>query len=76
MTATACPNEPICDALLRASLALSASNGLHVTDRPDLPRGQRPVYMLDHSGELAAIDRAAQFVRGGCASCRARWTTN
>lgn len=46
------------EVLTRASLALSASHNLTVTDRPDLPRGQWPVYVLDHRAELDLIDRA------------------
>lgn len=45
-------------ALESASLALSASHNLTVTDRPDLPRDQWPVYVLDHLAELDLIDQA------------------
>lgn len=46
------------NALEQASLALSASHNLTVTDRPDLPRDQWPVYVLDHLAELDLIDQA------------------
>lgn len=45
-------------ALKAASLALSASHNLAVSDRPDLPRDQWPVYVLDHRDELDMIDLA------------------
>lgn len=70
---SACPNEPICAALYVAGLALSASHNLHVTDRPDLPREQWPVYVLDHDAELRAIlraDRALRRAGSDCGRCR------
>lgn len=45
-------------ALKAASLALSASHNLTVTDRADLPRDQWPVYVLDHLVEIKLIDQA------------------
>lgn len=45
-------------ALEAASLALSASHNLTVTDRSDLPRAEWPVYVTDHRAELALIDGA------------------
>lgn len=48
------------DALIRVSLALSASHHLAVTDRPDLPREQWPVWVLDHAPELALLDRVRE----------------
>lgn len=45
-------------ALKAASLALSASHNLTVTDRPSLPRDQWPVYVLNHLNELKLIDQA------------------
>lgn len=50
--------ELLRQALERASLALSASHNLTVTDRPDLPRDQWPVYVLDHMAEVELIDQA------------------
>ena len=52
----------IIEALDRASLALSASHNLTVTDRPDLPRDQWPVWVLDHRRELDALDRAKEAI--------------
>lgn len=52
------PFEKLASALKQASLALSASHGLTVTDRSDLPRDQWPVYVLNHTNELALIDAA------------------
>jgi hypothetical protein len=43
-------------ALQAASLALSASHNLTVTDRSDLPRDEWPTYRLDHAAEIALID--------------------
>lgn len=50
--------ENIVTALQSASLALSASHRLTVTDQATLPREQWQVYMLDHVVELAQIDAA------------------
>lgn len=41
--------------LQRASMALSASHNLTVTDRPDLPLNECPPYVLDHKKETDAI---------------------
>lgn len=46
------------EALAKASLALSASHNLTVTDRSDLPRDQWPFYVLDHLTEVDLIDQA------------------
>lgn len=48
----------VIEALDRASLALSASHNLTVTDRPDLPRDQWPVWVLDNAEALEAIETA------------------
>lgn len=52
----------VCRALQAASLALSASHNLTVTDRADLPRSQWPVYVLDHQAELALIEQAQRDI--------------
>lgn len=52
------------EALQAASLALSASHNLTVTDRPGLPRDQWPVYVLDHLAELDLIDLALLELKG------------
>lgn len=52
------------EALTRAGLALSASHGLTVTDRADLPRKAWPVYRLDHRAELDLVDRALALLDG------------
>lgn len=41
--------------LQRASMALSASHNLTVTDRPDLPLNECPPYVLNHKKETDAI---------------------
>lgn len=58
--AAAMPDQflTVARALTQASLALSASHGLLATDRSDLPRNQWPMYRLDHSADLRAIDAA------------------
>lgn len=55
-------SDRVIDALRRAHLALSASHNLTVTDRPDLPRHEWPVWVTDHRGELAALDEAAEIL--------------
>ena len=50
-------------ALDRLSLALSASHNLTVTDRPDLPRDQWPVWVLDHTPELALLDQVRDALK-------------
>lgn len=71
-----CRDQVLCDALYLAGLALSASSGLLVTDRPDLPRLEQPLYVLKHDDELKAIDRAVEALssRNGreCGRCRSR----
>lgn len=41
--------------LQKASMALSASHNLTVTDRPDLPLNECPPYVLNHKKETDAI---------------------
>ena len=50
--------QAIITALKAASLALSASHNVTVTDRSDLPRDQWPIYILDHTKEGNLIDKA------------------
>lgn len=45
----------IISVLQKASMALSASHNLTVTDRPDLPLNECPPYVLDHKKETDAI---------------------
>jgi hypothetical protein len=63
-------------ALQAASLALSASHNLTVTDRSNLPRAEWPVYVLDHGHELALIDAALRDLNvhnaPGCGRCKTR----
>lgn len=49
-------DHEIIAALTSASLALSASHNLTVTDRASLPREQWPIYVLDHLREIVLID--------------------
>lgn len=58
-TTETCPLN-LDDALTRVALALSASHHLTVTDRPDLPREQWPVWVLDHAPELALLDQVRE----------------
>ncbi|WP_164084833.1 hypothetical protein [Pseudazoarcus pumilus] len=65
--------DQVINALRRAHLALSASHNLTVTDRPDLPRKDWPVWVTDHRAELAAIEEviAISIDSGlGCADRR------
>ena len=55
------PTVPTLDqALTRIALALSASHHLTVTDRPELPRDQWPVWVLDHRPELELLDQVRE----------------
>lgn len=49
-------------ALTRIALALSASHHLTVTDRPELPREQWPIWVLDHQPELALLDQVREVL--------------
>lgn len=58
----------VSDALRWARKALSESHNLTVTDRPDLPRDQWPVWVTDHSAALSLIDQAEAELRGDLAA--------
>jgi len=55
----------VLEALRRVHLALSASHNLTVTDRPDLPRSEWPVWVTDHAAEIKALDDAVAIVSSG-----------
>lgn len=53
----------IATTLKAVHLALVSSHNLTVTDRPDLPREEWPVYVLDHFAEIRAVGSLLDFLQ-------------
>jgi hypothetical protein len=71
---TECPHAPFAKAMRKIGEALSFSSGLTASDRPDMPRNERPEFVLDNSLEIDLVNLMVDVLRNSrtgleCSRC-------